>query len=610
MVYIFHLITDALADLGEEHLAVAAFEAGQYYFIRLFMIQMASGAWSLDEMTSIIAGPRNIILEVIAKLAMFNLELFINTIIRWKSLYSEFNALLIRIGLRNTYAKTYADISKLQKEGVLMDEWAILQVIRKYKDEENKLVQNYGPATLDVLFRHCYQPIQKLIEKDEVVLDYCYLCTHENTTNDVDKAKSEILCGIVVIKPEGKPLCCVVDFSNFASLVNLWQDHLSNSSGAKISDKPCEISTQVCNILFPPEVRKVIEDKRVRRLFLCPDLSMTIIPLDLIQFPDNEMLYQKCSFTLLSSSREILRGGSGALLEEILAHKGLSPIVNSTTDTVDPKTGSINNQCVIFANPNFNLKSSEKMTISLAHIVDKMFGLFHINRPVINIESLPSSEEEADHVEHILSASKESPLQVVKVTGDGATIKAALQVQSPFVLHFATHTFSINNDSKNQLYGGNFWASAKSGLLLAGAKTFLSGNYSDVSECAGSGQLTGIAICTMNMRNTRLVYLSACSSSSGRAISGESPITLANAFRASGANTVIGTLWPVSDKASSKFSSLFYASLCNLGVHPSEALVTAKLLMQQDAEFSHWLHWAPYVCLGVDFPLFVGEPSL
>lgn len=106
------MITDTLADLGQEHLAVAAFEGGQYCLIRLFMIQMASGVWSLDEMGSIIAGPRNIILEVVAKLAVFNSELFINTVIRWKSLYTEFNALLIRIGLRNTYAKTHAELQK------------------------------------------------------------------------------------------------------------------------------------------------------------------------------------------------------------------------------------------------------------------------------------------------------------------------------------------------------------------------------------------------------------------------------------------------------------------------------------------------------------------
>ena len=102
-----------------------------------------------------------------------------------------------------------------------------------------------------------------------------------------------------------------------------------------------------------------------------------------------------------------------------------------------------------------------------------------------------------------------------------------------------------------------------------------------------------------------LVYLSACSSSTGQLISGESPITLAQAFHAAGAQSVIATLWPVSDIASSKFASLFYNFLCKKGVHPSEALVAAKNSMQQDPNFNHWHHWASYVCIGFDFPLFV-----
>ena len=66
----------------------------------------------------IIAGLCNIILEVAAKLAPVNFKLFVNTIIRCKSLYTEFNIILIGIGLRNSYLKTY---SKVTREGKTMD---------------------------------------------------------------------------------------------------------------------------------------------------------------------------------------------------------------------------------------------------------------------------------------------------------------------------------------------------------------------------------------------------------------------------------------------------------------------------------------------------------
>ena len=591
MTFICYIIVDALADNSENKLATSAFEMGQYIFLQIFIIWMVAGLWSLDEMGSIIAGRRNLILEVAAKLAPVDSELFINAIIRWKSLYTEFNALAIRIGLRSTYMKTHRDVFKLQKEGKVMDEQAVLEIATKHKEEENKLVKSYGPMVMNILFRHCYQPIQELIEKDEAVLDYCYLAC--------EKEQSVILCGVVVIRPKEKPLALVIDFSEFDRLVVQWLEQLHKFESSEDAN---EFSHELCALLFPPKVRDIIEDSNVKRIFLCPDLLMPRLPLDLICFPDNEMLYQKCAITLLSSSREILRGGGGALLEEQM---GLSH-GEGPSNTQNPITASESNHCLIFANPNFDLETSHQQQTSVTRLIEDILGILHVSTPLKQIiDPLPFSEEEANSIELIFSSNTESTLRAEKVVGDNATIMAALNVQSPFLLHFATHAFSEQNDQTMQIFGGNFWASTTSGLLLAGANTFLAGKYSRISEKAGAGQLTGLAVCGMKLKNTRLVYLSACSSSKGQVISGESPITLAHAFRAAGAQTIIATLWPVSDMASSKFSSLFYSFLCNRGVHPSEALVAAKLSMQQDPQFNHWQHWAPYVCIGFDFPLFL-----
>ena len=589
--FLFHcdvwpVITDALMDIGESKLAILAFETGQYVFLQIFIVWMVAGLWSLDEMGSIIAGRRNLILEVAAKLAPVDTDLFVNAVIRWKSLYTEFNALAIRIGLRSTYMKTHKEVLELQKNGKAMDEKAVFEIATKHKEEENKLVKKYGPMMMNILFRHCYQPIQRLIEKDEAVLEYCYIA--------YDKEKSNMLCGIVIIQPEKKPLALIVDFSEFDELVVQWLKQLESSESTGI------ISHELCNLLFPPKVRDIFEDSSVKRIFLCPDLLMPRLPLDIICFPDNEMLHQKCAITLLSSSREILRGGGGALLEEQM---GLS--LGGGNGTQNPITASESNHCLIFANPNFDQENSHGRRVSVTGLIEGILGILYVSTPLKHIEPLPFSEEEARSVASILSANTESPLRAEKIVGDDATVNAALNVQSPFLLHFATHAFSEPNDAKTQLFGGNFWASTNSGLLLAGANTFLAGKHNLISEEAGAGQLTGLAVCAANLKNTRLVYLSACSSSAGQVISGESPITLAHAFRAAGAQTVIATLWPVSDMASSRFSSFFYTSLCERGVRPSEALTAAKVSMQQDPQFSHWQHWAPYVCIGCDFPLFI-----
>ena len=87
------------------------------------------------------------------------------------------------------------------------------------------------------------------------------------------------------------------------------------------------------------------------------------------------------------------------------------------------------------------------------------------------------------------------------------------------LLHFATHAFVSKPGHGSHIFGKSLWANAFSGLLLAGVKTYLSGKFLCISENTRSGQLTGLAICSMNLSDTRLVYLSACSSSSGLRIS-------------------------------------------------------------------------------------------
>ena len=287
-----------MADIGENKPATSSFEVGQFLYFQMFSLWMASGLWSLDEMGLIIAGPRNIILEVAAKLAPVNSEIFVNAIIRWKSLYTEFNILLIGIGLRNSYLKTYSDVLKLQKEGKTMDQESVSQVATKHKKEADELAKQFGPATLNIIWRHCYQPIQTLIDDDEIVLDYCYLYASEMFTRDTDKSELGIQCGVIVIKSKGNPLSLTIDFSNFNSLVKQWLKQLQSSE----TPQTASISHKLCDILFPPQVREILEDSKVKRVFLCPDLLMAQLPLDLILFPDNKMLYQKCAVTLLSSS--------------------------------------------------------------------------------------------------------------------------------------------------------------------------------------------------------------------------------------------------------------------------------------------------------------------
>ena len=266
-------------------------------------------------MGSIISSPRSMILEVATKFVTIDSELFANIIVRWKCLNTEFSAFLMRIGLGSVHRKTYRKVFQPLNP---IDSHIILQAASEHKQNENALVQHHGPTILNMLFKQSYHLIQKVLEKDEVVLDYCYLggiYNDEGTT-------SELYCGIVVIKPEGKPVIEIFDDNKAGYLSKQWHHLLTMTVGS--SEEIKRISCEVCNLLFPLRVREVIESDKVKRIFLCPDLHISHLPLDLLTFPDGQMLVEKCVVALLSSCREIIRYDFVAKLDMINQLRGES----------------------------------------------------------------------------------------------------------------------------------------------------------------------------------------------------------------------------------------------------------------------------------------------
>ena len=671
-------------DIGENKLAKLAFEMGECLYFQIFEQKIALGLWSLDEMGSILALPRQLVLEVAAKLAPNNAALFVNAVIRWKSIYNEFLCLLVTAGLGGTFTKAYQQILELHKSGKALDQQKILEVASAHKQEENKLVEVHGKTVLNILFQHNYESIQELLEEDEAVIDYCYVGASTNK----DLVVSEVHCAVVLIKPKGEPSACIIDTTKLGRLGTQWLDLLGKSiSNTAPSSEANSVSRKLCELLFPSEVKEVIESIDVHRIFICDDLSISRLPLDLLLLPDNNMLCQKCGISILSSSREILRCTSIAVLKNEI-HKVADPEGESkslpqpnmkesatteqitipqeaelkdshhqrtsepsTTDSPistetdssneftqpselnygssrsentvvtkhtvskkfqsgDPLTYSINKQSIIFANPNFDLESPDGEAKSIGEVIASMFAVLSPTSSVNSVVPLPCTEDEANDVEHLLSTNECLPLRVEKITGDNATVAAALQVRSPFILHFSTHAFadSQSGSYKHQLIAGrHFWASTTSGLVLAGANTFISGKFDRITDAAGTGQLTTLAVCGMNLQKTSLVYLSACSTGTGSTRIGEASVNLAQAFHVAGAYSVIATHWPVEDKASKAFATKFYSALCKMNIHPSEALIAAKESMRQDPDFCCWFHWAPYFCVGNDFPLFITD---
>jgi CHAT domain-containing protein len=91
-----------------------------------------------------------------------------------------------------------------------------------------------------------------------------------------------------------------------------------------------------------------------------------------------------------------------------------------------------------------------------------------------------------------------------------------------------------------------------------------------------SGALYAREIYQLDLSNTRMVVLSSCDSSNDFLPQGEGIVSLARAFMAAGAPTVIGALWKVDDQPTADFFSTFYQRLAVNG-DPASTLRAVQL---------------------------------
>lgn len=103
----------------------------------------------------------------------------------------------------------------------------------------------------------------------------------------------------------------------------------------------------------------------------------------------------------------------------------------------------------------------------------------------------------------------------------------------------------------------------------------------------------------------RLVVLSCCHSGRGE-IKAEGVVGIARAFLGAGARSVLVSLWAIDDKATQEIMKHFYQHLRE-GQSASKSLNQAMKCMRESDEFSDVRYWAPFVLIGDDVTVNVGQ---
>jgi tetratricopeptide (TPR) repeat protein len=299
---------------------------------------------------------------------------------------------------------------------------------------------------------------------------------------------------------------------------------------------------------FPPGVTTVI---------ISPDADLSFISFAALVTPDDKFVSEKYSVRYVASGRDLLK---------------------------EPKDADQKTTMRIFANPDF-----AATTASSGNVPGESGPLRSVemrNLQSIALPNLPGTEKESRELE---SLARQTSWEMKTSLGRGASEAELRKVDSPRILHLATHGFflpeptpqlgvrmdppSLNEASKASLLNPMH----RSGLAVAGAtNTLQAWGRGEAPSPDNDGIVTAEEVGSLKLDGTWLVVLSACDTGSGEAKAGEGVLGLRRGFIQAGSRNLLMTLWPISDDTTVRIMLDFYSAAFKTGNAPQALADTQR----------------------------------
>jgi CHAT domain-containing protein len=216
------------------------------------------------------------------------------------------------------------------------------------------------------------------------------------------------------------------------------------------------------------------------------------------------------------------------------------------------------------------------------------------------VAPLPATHSEVEGINQTLTS---TAWHTNLFTGNDALEKNLKQMESPRILHIATHGYFLEdvkpeNDNGMRMMGMDVQRVAenpllRSGLLLAGCNNTLADN----TPLTGSenGILTAYEARLLDLSNTELVVLSACETGKGEIQNGEGVQGLRKAITDAGAEHILMSLWKVDDKVTSEYMQTFYGHYAH-GKSIRESYNLTRNEIKQ--KYPQPYYWGAFVLVG------------
>ncbi len=293
------------------------------------------------------------------------------------------------------------------------------------------------------------------------------------------------------------------------------------------------------------------------QLFVSPDGELNLIPFEALVDEQNRYLIENYAFTYLTSGRDLLR------LQTSRESKSKLLLI------ANPAFGEPDTLQMAQLNQNKPNTKQRKSITATRNLTDTYFA------------ALGGTVQEARSIQTIFP-------EAAFLTGAQATESALKQTSAPKILHIATHGFFLEDEdfSKTEKIDNPL---LRSGLALAGANRR--------SGAKDDGILTALEASGLNLWGTKLVVLSACDTGLGEVRNGEGVYGLRRAFMLAGTESLMMSLWSVSDLVTRELMTNYYKNL-KQGKGRGAALRQVQLEMLKKANRQHPFYWASFIQSG------------
>jgi CHAT domain-containing protein len=306
------------------------------------------------------------------------------------------------------------------------------------------------------------------------------------------------------------------------------------------------------------------------RLLISPDGDLNLIPFEALVDSAGRFAVERYSIGYLSSGRDLLR-------MQVPRESRGGPVV-----LADPQFG-------VFQAAGVERKASRPASTARNRSVTtgtELSGLY--------FAPLAGTAQEASAIRALFP-------EVTLLTRREATKSALVRLNAPSILHIASHGFFLRDAAgapadADAARGTTANAALtnpllRSGIALAGA-----------NEDKSTSVLTALEASNLNLWGTKLVALSACDTGVGQVRNGEGVYGLRRSFFLAGAETLVMSLWPISDYVTREMMTGYYRGLRN-GLGRGDALREAQLALLARPNRRHPYYWASFIQAGDWRPL-------